>query len=60
MFYEHKCGCIFSRQQGRVRICPTHRLESADGRGGLLSSVLKGKAKLYPANGEMVRNWGGR
>lgn len=60
MFREFPCGCILSQMQGRVRICTAHRPERGDGRGAAMKSVLKGSVKLYPANGEMVRNWGGR
>lgn len=60
MFRELRCGCCFSVEQGRVRICSTHRLAQADGYGGLGASNLRGRAKLYPANGQMVANWGGR
>jgi len=62
VFREWKCGCIFSVQQGRVRICSVHRLApgKSDGYGGFASSVMKGRTRLYPANGEMVRDWGAR
>jgi hypothetical protein len=62
MFREYKCGCIVSHYTGRVRICGLHAIApgSSDGRGGVEHVPLKGKTKLYPAHGEMVRNWSGR
>lgn len=60
MFREFNCGCIVSEQQGRVRICVTHRPQSADGRGACAHSMLRGGTKRYPANGEPVPGWAGR
>lgn len=60
MFREFNCGCIVSEQQDRVRICATHRPQSADGRGAYAFSLLRGGTKCYPANGESVPGWNGR
>lgn len=53
MFHEFACGCIVSRFQGRVRICPAHRPAKATGDGALASTdLLRYVVARYPANGE--------
>lgn len=59
MFTEFWCGCITSIEQGRVRICPSHRPQRADGSGAVAHSMLRGVKRYYPANGEMLSDWGG-
>lgn len=59
MFHEYKCGCIFSSIQGRVRICESHRPEVATGDGNNEAWPRKGRAKLYPANGQTCV-WSGK
>lgn len=60
MFHGWSCGCIVSQQQGRVRICQTHKAEKADGNGGGFNGLKGAGTKAYPANGEMVANWSGK
>ncbi len=61
MFEEYGCGCILSVRQGRVRICGTHRPETATGDGAIGSIAnLRNIVRRYPANGEMPEEWNGR
>ena len=58
MFDEYSCGCIVSMQQGRVRICVTHRIANATGSGGAENmGKMPGVVRQYPANGEMPKGW---
>ena len=59
MYREYGCGCVVSEQQGRVCICPTHRPHIGDGYGAVAQSVLRGRARYYPANGVPVPGWNG-
>ena len=64
MFEEYQCGCVWSRVQGRVRVCPGHRtvVEAADdGRWIVVRFDPTGKVvRRFPANGEMPLRWNGR
>lgn len=55
MFHEFACGCIVSRFQGRVRICPAHRPAKATGDGAMGSTdLLRYVVARYAANGEVA------
>ena len=61
MFNEHKCGCIWSIMQGRVRSCQSHKPEKAVGDGGGMPDGHKNKViRHYPANGQEVYTWSGK
>lgn len=50
MFEEYTCGCIVSRFQGRVRICPSHFLARQEGKDAWALTKVVAR---YPGNGEM-------